>query len=64
VYLGTYAYGPREDQRFTIVLPEKKERLGIQRGASFPQAMFHLGNHAFHPVGGAGCADRVHGRGR
>lgn len=51
LYKGTYTYGQREDQRFQILIPEKQDRLAIQRGAAFPRALFHLGNHAFHPTG-------------
>ncbi len=50
-YVGDYAYGARADQRFSIVVLDKQERLGIKRGSDFPRALFHLGNNTFHPAG-------------
>jgi hypothetical protein len=48
---GDYAFGPGEDQRFKILVPEKDTHLAIQRGKGFPRQLFHQGNLVFHPVG-------------
>lgn len=48
-YLGTYSFGPGEDERFEIVA--QGGLLGLRRGSGFPRTLLHLGGHEFHPGG-------------
>ena len=49
-YAGTYAFGDGEDERFEIEVSDRK-KLSIRRGPGFGRALFHQGEHRFHPAG-------------
>ena len=49
--LGDYTYGPGEDQRFKILIPDKDTHLAVRRGKNFPRQLFHQGGLVFHPIG-------------
>ena len=48
-YLGTYAFGPAPEDRFTIL--ERRERLRFQRGDGFARNLYRVEENAFHPEG-------------
>ena len=49
--IGEYSFGPREDQRFRVLVPEKDTHLAIQGDTGFPRQLFHQGGLSFHPTG-------------
>ncbi len=49
-YVGTYAFGDGDDERFEIVVP-RRGQLAIRRGEGFGRTLFHQGEHEFHPAG-------------
>ncbi len=50
-YMGVYAFGPGADERLEVTRREGQKQLSIQRIGRSARGLFHLGNHAFHPVG-------------
>ncbi len=48
-YTGTYAWGPGELERVSII--DRRGQLGFKVGERFPRTMFHVGDHDFHPGG-------------
>ncbi len=48
-YIGKYRHAPGEYG--IIEIAERRGRLTLKAGESFPQGLFHLGDHTFHPNG-------------
>lgn len=47
-YLGTYAYGATDAERFEII--DQRGTLAFRKGGGFGRGLYHLGGEAFHPV--------------
>lgn len=49
--MGEYSFGPRPDQRLSILIPKNQKQLSIQRIDGTARGLFHQGGKVFHPAG-------------
>ncbi len=50
-YLGVYAWGTGEKDRFTVEWIQRRSRISLTRAGHFPINMIPLGGHRFSPAG-------------